>query len=465
MKRFCAISLATGLMALGGCPRSVYEIEIDPKDDGGFQRTLVGQTTGGEDDRKLPADELARLERLYGNREELKKDGTRFVTEFRDATPQDVGGAGSLTTWKNPLGTAYYYVERFRGSDNLEADLAHRRDAAGELADLIVGWAAAELSTEPGYDKLHAFLDGDFRRDLVNLGIYTWQAESASAYARELDADRMSILLAHVTQYLVERGYFTYRDLAPLFAALAETEDKKRETGVAATLAGLARTIILNKMQADEGAAKKLDWLGDPNRLVHSFLKHAQTTDTFQKRLATLRAEFEKEQKRKQAASENKNGADGTNEEDKAEKEVPPGPADAAQALIAEVLMSFQAEGAAATVNLSLATGAKPITTNGKWDEATGKVTWSKDLDAHRAVPAVCFAAWAEPDRDFQMEHFGEVVLAGQELSHYVLWESTLPPKKRQEWEETLRQCSPGDGIPNGVERFRAQREGENGGK
>ena len=110
----------------------------------------------------------------------LTNDGLRYIArgEFTNELPADVGGAGAYTHLTNSLGEAGFYVERFRGNDDLAGMTERRFKAADQLADLFIGWSRMELGQEPGYDQLHQFLDADFRRDLKNLGAYLWEGRA-----------------------------------------------------------------------------------------------------------------------------------------------------------------------------------------------------------------------------------------------------------------------------------------------
>jgi len=112
---------------------------------------------------------------LYPTNALTKEDGRYFVKgEFTNKLPDDVGGAGVYTCLTNSLGAAGFYVERFRGNDDLAGMTERRFKAAGQLTDLMIGWSQIELGRESGYEQLHEFLDVNVRRDLKNLSSYWW---------------------------------------------------------------------------------------------------------------------------------------------------------------------------------------------------------------------------------------------------------------------------------------------------
>ena len=107
-------------------------------------------------------------------------------------------------------------------------------------------------------------------------------------------------------------------------------------------------------------------------------------------------------------------------------------------------------------VTVRLALPAAPAHSNGKWNEARKLVEWDSSLEtAGKAprVPVFCYANWVTPDETAQKQHFGRVLLAGDELSYYCLWRGALEPKQAAEWEAWLAALQPGEGLK---ERFNA---------
>jgi len=90
----------------------------------------------------------------------VKLDGQRYLArgEFAGPLPNDVGGVGSYTNLVTSLGDAGFYMERFRGNDDLVARTTRQFAAADKITDLIIGWTRAEFGRERGYKKLRNFL-------------------------------------------------------------------------------------------------------------------------------------------------------------------------------------------------------------------------------------------------------------------------------------------------------------------
>ncbi len=119
-------ALAAMALVVAGCPRNQYIVELNPRGDR-IERTLVfyredgvNTNTGAPNYQPLGAGEFAAITALYPA-QGLTNDGGRHVVrgEFTSELPDDVGGAGAYTNLTTSLGAAGFYVERFRGNDDL----------------------------------------------------------------------------------------------------------------------------------------------------------------------------------------------------------------------------------------------------------------------------------------------------------------------------------------------------------
>ena len=264
---------------LAGCPHDCFEVEVRPAGRT-FHRKLTCWHVGGKNDKEvqpLSAEQLAQIGRLYPKRatpDDAKKQV--FSGEFTDRTPADVGGAGYYTHFTSPLGSTSCYVERFRGNDDLESQLSQRRQAAEQLADLVVGWLTAELGRDPNFPRLKKFLDEDLRRDLKNLGVYEFTGRATEDYQKESNGE----FLVRAGLYLCERGYFSPKEI-PMLARAAVADDS-------GPLLEHVQRLLARKMGvADEQPLPaSLAFLGDQKKLMASFEKYVRSTDLFHKRLA-----------------------------------------------------------------------------------------------------------------------------------------------------------------------------------
>lgn len=182
------VPLLIGMVAVAGCQVRKYELEMTPR-EGQLERklTVFEQRKDGAKwvDVAVEDGELARIAAQYGV-DVPKSGGPRhsFSQKFAGRLPDDVGGYGTYTRWSTSLGTATAYVERVRGDDDIAGDLDQRRAAVQRLVALLIGGLEKELAGTPEWPKLRGFLDGEFRRDLVNLSIYIKSLELVAAYDR-----------------------------------------------------------------------------------------------------------------------------------------------------------------------------------------------------------------------------------------------------------------------------------------
>ena len=94
------------------------------------------------------------------------------------------------------------------------------------------------------------------------------------------------------------------------------------------------------------------------------------------------------------------------------------------------------------SVSVKLKLPAEPLISNGQWDKGSRGLAWSFD---NRPSPLshICYAVWASPDAAFQKRHFGRVILAGQELALYCLWQKGLTAEETRQWDEILQAARP----------------------
>jgi len=417
----CMLVVAT--VALIGCEHDCYEVEIRPDGDG-FERKITGWRQGGQNDAEIMSLKpvtLARIAAIYPKRE-TSQDAKKqtFSGRFLGETPGDVGGAGRLVRYQSPLGDCWSYTERFRGNDDLESQLAEKRKAADRLADLLVGWATAELSGEPGFADLKKFLDLNLRQDLKNLGLYFWTVNAAGTITLE-EEDLNEQLWSRIGLYLCERGYFEIRDLPRLLRFDYDG------------LASHFQRLIARRMGVPDGSPipDKLQFISDKTKLEASFNAFLASTDEYKMQLA----KWEKE-------------AESRPDDEK------PKPSVVFEELLGKVLsdMTF---GTPDSLDVKLYAARKPYSTNGDWDEKISAVAWSSNIASNEAPASHFYATWSEPNDDFQKRHFGGVVLEGKSLGEYVFWYCSLAPAEAAEWDRFIAGLLPDADWRSAVKAFR----------
>jgi hypothetical protein len=424
-KRFLLASFLAMLCALlTGCPHNDYTVELKPKTNV-VERTLIFyradgiNSNGVPDYQAFPSNELAAITRVYPSAA-VKPDGQRYLAqgEFAGPLPNDVGGVGSYTNLVTSLGDAGFYMERFRGHDDLATKTARRFHAADQIADLVIGWTQTELGRERGYKNLRKFLDEDFRRDLKNAGLYLWTGE-VSTFS---DTNAPEEFTARFCQYLFERGYLKLSDAPELYLIIKAGGDD-------AALLRLIQRLAAEKMgvPAAEPLPKSFAVLNDSNALEKSWEHYLARSDLY-------RAKVKAWERKKKTDS----------------KLEPPKPLNTTDDLFAEFLDGSGGEPDHLTVKLSL--DHAPSHTNGKWQD--GQVVWKANLEVDRALPAFCYASWSNPDVQFQKARFGRVILNGDELAEYCLWQSGLGEEQVHEWESFLAGLQAGKERKNKLDAF-----------
>jgi len=353
----------------------------------------------------------------------VKADGQQHIArgEFTGSLPDDIGGVGSCTNFATSLGAAGFYLERFRGNDDLAGQTEKQFHAADQITDLVIGWSRTEFGRERGYKKLRKFLDEDFRRDLKNAGLYFWTGR-ISALSNTNAPEEFA---ARFFQYLHERGYLKLSDVPGLCLILEDGGDNS-------ALLHLIQRLVVEKMgiPASGPLPKSFAVLDDPNALQKSWERYLSRSDLYRAKV--------KEWKEKKKTNP---------------KLAAPKPLDATDDLIANWLGGFGgSNGEADHLTVKLALDRPPNHTNGKWQD--GQVVWTTDLEPDRVLPFLCYAEWSNPDAQFQKEHFGNVILDGDDLSEYCLWRCRLDEQQVREWESFLAGLQPGNNLREKLKSF-----------
>jgi len=430
-KQILTLAFSALLIALvTGCPHNEYSIELKPT-NGGVERTLTFYRADGSDTngviqyQDFPSNELAAIDRIYPAGAVTQK-GQRHVARgnFSGALPGDVGGAGSYTNLTTSLGSAGFYLERFRGHDDLAGRTDKQFRAADKLTDLVMGWTQSEFGRERGFKKLRKFLDEDFRRDLKNAGLYFWVGEVSTLSNTNAPEE----FIARFAQYLHERGYLKLSDIPELSLAFSD-----HGTNSAVPTLRLVQRLVAEKLglAASDPLPKSLAVLADPVVFERSWTNYLVRTALYRAQIK----EWEKQRKTEPSLEK-------------------PEPLSVVDNLFKELINQFEIPGGSADhMTVKQVLPHAPNHTNGRWQD--GQVVWEASLDENRALPALCYASWSIPDVQFQQAHFGQVILDGDELTTYCLWQSSLNEQQVGEWEKTLQSLQPGQRLKDKLEAFK----------
>jgi hypothetical protein len=422
----CLITLA---VLATGCVQNNYEVTLTPR-GGVIERTLVFYCS---EEGSSPAAAshhdcfdpraLASIAAFYP-KTGVTNDGDRHTVsgEFTGALPGDIGGAGWHTNLSTSLGDAGFYVERFRGSDDLVGIIRKRLQAADQLTDLVIGWSKTQFKSEPGFKKLNRFLDQDFRQDLKNFSLYYRMDDVFKSRGPSEES------LVRFGQYLIERGYVRPQEAPRLILLFLSDDD--------AALCRLLQRLLAEKLRigGEQPMPRSLVFMGDSKAVENSWSNYLAGTDFYRTRLRS----WEKDHI--------------TNA--KAQKPDPLAVAEDLISTLVEIGDTFGQD--RLTVRLSLS--AEPVRTNGKWDGTKKQVVWKSGLAENTQIsrlPVFCYADWVAPREDFQKDHLGSVSLAGEELLKYCLWRTSLEDKKAAEWEQFLTNLKPGADVANKLNSFR----------
>jgi hypothetical protein len=457
MKRFWPFLPALLVFSGLSCDHNEYRIEMTPAGDA-LERTLTvdrfqigniqpvperpgpGMQTRPAVEANAPAyidvppEELEALTKIYKTSTPGANPKVhRFVGRFKDKTPNDVGGAGRYACYETGMGTAFAYVERFRGNDSPADEFQAMYKSADKTMDLIVGWAKSRWGDRKDFPALRRFLDEDVRKDIKNIATYAWMVgfatrstpgEHGAAASVELKKE----IAARASQYLLERGYVGSEDVPKLFRIFMDGDNKTK----LAAAGELLRKMLTTKAQiTDKGLVD--DLLGLIDKPDESFQKYVRGTEEFKK----LQADWEQKKKTDPNAPE-------------------PTVSDLGGSLEDVFHLDLDWTDSDDSLGITLASGTSPLATNGLWDANTGRIVWELRVktrrDAAHGPPTICYAVWVKPDEKFQKEHLGKVALTGADLLDYCLWFSSLNLDEADSWNTVLRNLRPG---PEAIEKLK----------
>lgn len=400
-----------------GCEKTYkYCIEMKPCEQG-VERKLI--CSGNFSD-----EELERIAGLYENRINRHTFSGRFDANL----PKDVGGAGFYMSFISNMGKTTVYSERFMGDDDLYVKLNQMGLGVDRFIDFVIGWLEYELGDDPNYDKLHEFCDNNLRQDCKNLSYYLWLERILSKYQDDVHQE-FSMRAIH---YLLERDYFSQKELL----LLLEGTDKRIEE----TAYNIVHRIVAGKMGYSDPnvAAERLKFLSDKEHLEKSIERYIPTTDLYKKIWETKKIEE----------------ADPNAE--------PPETGDVLCSVLEGTWFDLDFFAPTYTIEVKLTCDSIPFASNGQWDAEAQQVVWSVNIGNDPVsivngplIPTYFYSSWSIPDKKFQEEHFGRVILSDEVLAEYCIWQKGLDEKRGKEWNAFIVSLKPDQDIKKLVGVFR----------
>ncbi len=399
MIRHLSLVAITTLALACGCVREFIEVNIQPRPDGSFVRTVrfwridddkKGQTLAPDDDV------LANAAKHYLTRLEDEGAAARFQGTFYHAVPADIlfGGDtnhGGYTVWRSPLGHLGYYRERRPGRVDLLTRFREVEASIDVLVRMGTTIATQQLEGEAGLDKLVAYLTGPLHRDLKEAAFhfYVQRFRPRVPHDKNNEKDVLSTA-AIVLQFAEERGHLKVKDLPKL------GDDKAR--------AELLMNMVAQRMgrPLDDALRKKLTFLGDPDLAKAAFEKALPIVGTTKERF------------------------------------------EAAMMPVLNCVVAFEIFEVHPTLRyvLHLPPDARLRFTSGELDEKKRQITWKRKLEP-RPVGDLFYALWSAPDAAWQTKRLGRVALRGEALEEYITWENALDPERAKAWRAALERLDP----------------------
>ncbi|WP_164101589.1 hypothetical protein [Candidatus Laterigemmans baculatus] len=412
--------LAPLVLASGGCGQSSYELRLVPQGES-LSRTLLyhdHRQAESEGDAHEPSAEATRLAKVYGGEVPKPVDG-RFQYEgtFTGSMPDDIGGSGRFERKQTSLGSLCIYTERFRGSYELAQNLEARFAKVETLAQLLSHWVRTAGKESPLRERAERMIEDELQRDLKDVVVLIIATGETDRVQEAQD------LWMQLAQFAAERGYI---DLDLVLRGYAGGESE------AHTLALLRQAVVLKLQLQDESELLRV-WpaLATPESFEASLDEVVEATDVYTQEVRRLTQAAGRDEK--------------------------PSGSEVLAGLLMEILAIKLFPGDSLTVYLHCPH--EPLSTNGVWMAEDERVRWEMQLPGREPpVPAfppdLCYAIWSEPDREYQQQHFGQVLFKGEPLAIYCSWRVSLKKEEAAEWDQFLETLSGGENLEAKVLQF-----------
>jgi len=372
---------------------------------GAVHRTVIVSTFDDNNPVETEPDILAPLERAYGAASQSAAKKYKFSRQFRGPLPSDMVHEGYsnhavVSASNSPLGRCVMYVERMPGPSRPQEIL----DAASRTVDLASRALQAYFDSRPELHdrpearrKIREFLQTELPADARNTTLLFQSMFRITERMEESKVEEHPDFMAEglrLTLFLVERGYIQPGDVA---VALPDIWN--------VALRGLLRKLQRAAGDASNGPVSSLmSKLEDPEAMAQAFNDGLS-------RIGVTREEFDKS---------------------------------------LEGVVRVLADPTSVEVTWECD---MPVQTNGEWDPQGKSLSWKSRGVAQPLWPAMLFAVWAEPESQFQMGHFGRIVLRDK-LHEYNAWYAALSPPDREVWDRFMESLRPGADLQARLEGF-----------
>ena len=429
---FAAAILA--LVSVGGCRNTHLDFDLRPEGEKLRRQFTFSASSGTAADSFEPwdRDSATRIAALYGA--EVPEDLARehqFVSTFGPRLPDETGSSGWYLYWPTQMGSLHTYAELFGDNGDLAADLDASLLVVDRFVETIDLYLRTEFAPHPANERFIAAWNGPVREDLRNATLHAWVGSISDA--AEFRGDALAIRLAH---YFSARGWFDPRELpqlARLVFSLPESDSDWNSDNLRPLASLGLRAVARRAGFGDDDPLPPLLQAAEADILAFS-----DSLSAFAQDPAATRGLVD----RWLQDGGRPEGADSV------------APLSAAAFLNLSLdFMDFGVGNDHLSVRLLL--GEEPLATNGRLHD-DGSVSWRQDIGGTaNTVPISLYAIWVDPANDYQLSHFGKIVLAGEDLANYALWYNGLTGGEKADWDALLDSLTPESDIDEQLERFR----------
>lgn len=480
---FLALLVAATVTA---CRTTHYELELHP-DGATMQRKLsmwTSDTVNGEKTiEEFSADELHHVSQIYGV--PMPTDLAQrheFEGEFQARLPGDVTDGGWFLHESSAMGSVNSYIEHIGGKRKISWSLETRQVSFNRLVSVWLAWLDSEFGEDERYPPFREFVDVVLRDDLWNVSLYMWSFDTFGLVgtdgSSEAEMQATSDLLVRLGIYLAEHDYLDPLDLPEHVRNIAVAiEDDDSEAFLSIIFRGLARKLgvgpdeplpwPLLDMASDWGTYEEsLDFFVSESDTIREMAESWE--QEYRDSLTPAeRAECDKPREPVEASPEGEDVVEVVVESDCPNAEGRPSntiSVDGRNSVLwplteKGLMLDYELFGGDESrfARVILHLPRKPIVTNGTWEE-DGTIRWTDGIspggNMGDRLPDVFHAFWIDPAAKFQKEHFGKVVLDGEELLEHVIAYTVLPSKVAQEWDDFVAGLEPGPELIPTLEDF-----------